>query len=211
MNTEGESQTACNSTDRDKDVAVQKAEVRKEMIARRKLIPEKTRLAMSELIAGQVLSLPEVINARNIHLYLSIPDQAEVSTAFLVDAFAAMNKQLSVPVVREINLFSVAYQKGKPLKAGNFGQPEPEAMVMVDESNLDVLLMPLVAFDRKGNRIGYGKGFYDRFLQRLYRQGIRPWCIGLAFSLQMIAKVPSDHWDEPLDGAVHEHGIMRFT
>ena len=82
---------------------------------------------------------------------------------------------------------------------------------MVDESNLDVLLMPLLAFDEKGFRIGYGKGFYDRFLHRLSRQGIAPCRIGLSFFQQKVDALPVDSWDEPLDGIVHEEGIIRFN
>jgi 5-formyltetrahydrofolate cyclo-ligase len=210
MNTAESAMTGSGSGDQKTDIAVEKAGLRAEMIARRGSIPETSRVAMSKAIAGFVTSLPEVITARSIQLYLPMPGHTEVSTLPLVDALSAMDKQLSVPVVQESDLYSAAYRKGDPLKIAAFGQPEPEAVVMVDESNLDVILIPLLAFDRRGYRIGYGKGYYDRFLHRLYSLGIRPSRIGLAFSLQMIDEVPSDPWDEPLDGAVHEHGIIRF-
>jgi 5-formyltetrahydrofolate cyclo-ligase len=82
---------------------------------------------------------------------------------------------------------------------------------MADESELDVVLLPLLAFDASGYRLGYGKGFYDRFLQRLSQQGRKVSRIGLSFSFQMVDEVPADQWDETLDGVVHEHGIIRFA
>ncbi|NTV06114.1 MAG: 5-formyltetrahydrofolate cyclo-ligase [Chlorobiaceae bacterium] len=192
-------------------IAVEKEGVRAGMIARRGMLPEETRRAMSMVIAGYVKALPEVISARHIHVYLSIPGQAEVSTVPILEALDAMGKELSVPVIQKSDLFSAAYRKGDPVRLAQFGQPEPEAVVKVDESCLDVVLMPLVAFDRNGYRVGYGKGFYDRFLHRLLLHGIRPCRIGLAFSMQMVDAVLADPWDVPLDGAVHELGIIRFN
>jgi 5-formyltetrahydrofolate cyclo-ligase len=192
-------------------IAVEKSAIRAGMIARRCLLPEKTRAEMSIAIAGYVKTLPEVISARHIHVYLSIPEQAEVSTIPLLESLDTMGKELSVPVIHKSDLISAAYRIGDPVRFAQFGQPEPEVVVKVDESRLDVVLMPLVAFDRSGYRVGYGKGFYDRFLHRLLLQGIRPYRIGLAFSMQMVDAVLADTWDEPLDGAVHELGIIRFN
>ena len=76
---------------------------------------------------------------------------------------------------------------------------------------LDVVLLPLLAFDEKGCRLGYGKGFYDRFLKRLSERGVNPCRIGLSFFQQRVDKLPSDPWDEPLDAVVHEQGIIRYT
>jgi 5-formyltetrahydrofolate cyclo-ligase len=196
---------------RKEGIAVEKAELRTVMIARRCSLPEYVRIAMSEAIAAIVTALPEVIRARAIQLYLPMAAHAEVSTTPLVDALSAMDKQLLVPVVQQDHLVSALYRKGDILKIAEFGQPEPDVAVVIDESHLDVVLIPLLAFDRKGYRIGYGKGFYDRFLLRLSAEGIHPFRIGLAYSMQMVDEVPADPWDEPLDGVVHEHGIIRFT
>ncbi len=200
-----------STMDRDAGIAVKKAAMRAMMISSRRSLPEISRCGMSRMIAGYVVGMPEIVNARHIHLYLSISDKAEVSTAPLLDELAAMGKILSVPVIRKSDLLSAVFRQGEPLKAAQFGQPEPEVVALADESRLDVVLLPLLAFDRRGYRIGYGKGFYDRFLSRLAREGINPFRIGLAFSSQMVEEVPADPWDEPLDGVVHEHGIIRFT
>ena len=197
--------------DRDAALAAEKAALRVLMIARRRSLSEKSRAVMSTAIARYVTSLPEIINARHIHLYLSIPASAEVSTSAIVDQLTAMDKQLSVPVIRDGELLSAVFRKGNTLRSAQFGQPEPVELSVADESHLDVVLMPLLAFDERGYRIGYGKGFYDRFLQRLSQQGITPCRIGLSFFQQKVDTVPADSWDEPLHGVVHEYGIIRFN
>jgi len=197
--------------DRNKSIADEKAGLRAAATARRQLIPEQSRIAMSRAVAGYIAGMPEIVKARMIHLYLSIPGQPEVSTSALVDALASMKKKLSVPVIREGELVSAAFQKGEAVLPARFGQPEPVTFSPVDESQLDVVLMPLLAFDSRGHRIGYGKGFYDRFLHRLSQKGIRPLRIGVAFLIQMVDEVPVDILDEHLDGVVHEQGVIRFN
>ncbi len=196
--------------DRDATLVAEKAALRVEMIARRRSIPEKSRNAMSRAIADYVVALPEIVHARHIHVYLSIPALAEVCTSLIIDRLTEMDKQLSVPVIRNGELFSAAFRKGDILCSAQFGS-EPEIPPVVHESRLDVVLMPLLAFDARGYRIGYGKGFYDRFLQRLSHQGTTPCRFGLSFLQQQVDAVPADLWDEPLDGVVHEHGIIRFN
>ena len=197
--------------DRDESVVTEKAALRILMTERRRFIPEQSRNEMSVAIAGHVARLPEVIKARHIHLYLSISALAEVSTSPIIDGLALMDKQLSVPVIRNGELLTALFRKGDALRSAQFGIPEPEVALVCDESNLDVVLLPLLAFDERGYRIGYGGGFYDRFLQRLSLQGVTPCRIGLSFLLQKVDAVPADSWDEPLDGVVHEHGIIRFN
>ena len=145
--------------DRNANIAIEKKAFRAIMIARRRSITETSRIAMSRSIAGHVIGLPEVLNAFSIHLYLSIPVLAEVSTAPIIDELSVHDKKLSVPVIRNGELISAAYKKGDSLRKAQFGQPEPEVLSFVDESHLDVVLLPLLAFDEKGCRLGYGKGF----------------------------------------------------
>ncbi|MFZ4525069.1 MAG: 5-formyltetrahydrofolate cyclo-ligase [Chlorobium sp.] len=193
------------------DITLEKKALRPIMIARRRSITENSQIAMSRAIAGHVVELPEVLNAGYLHLYLSIPVLAEVSTASIIDELSAQDKKLSVPVIRNGDLVSAAYKKGDSLWKAQFGQFEPEALSFVDESHLDVVLLPLLAFDKKGYRLGYGKGFYDRFLKRLSEKGVNPCRIGLSFFQQRVDELPTDLWDEPLDAVVHEHGIIRYT
>ena len=187
----------------DTSVALEKAALRAKMIAWRRTIPESLLNEMNIAIAGYVIGLPEIVRARHIHLYLSIHSHAEVDTDIIAETLSTMGKELSVPVIMDGKLVSAAFRQGEPLRLAKFGQPEPEVVSIVDESQLDVILIPLLAFDGRGYRLGYGKGFYDRFLHRLSQQGRNVCRIGLSFSFQMVDEVPADQWDETLDGVVH--------
>ena len=193
------------------DRTLEKKALRAIMIARRQSITENSQMAMSRSIARYVIGLPEVLNANSIHLYLSISVLAEVSTAPVIDELSVYDKMLCVPVIRNGDLVSAAYIKGSSLRKGQFGQFEPEVLSFVDESRLDVVLLPLLAFDKKGYRLGYGKGYYDRYLKRLSEGGVNPCRIGLSFFRQRVDELPTDPWDEPLDAVIHEHGIIRYT
>jgi 5-formyltetrahydrofolate cyclo-ligase len=203
--------TGSNDRDRDAIVVADKAALRALMIARRRSFPESSRDEMSRAIASYIIALPEIINARLIHVYLSIPALAEVSTSAIINGLAAMDKELAVPVIRNGELLSALFRKGAAVRPAQFGHPEPCEVSVADESRLDVVLIPLLAFDKRGYRIGYGKGFYDRFLQRLAQQGVTPCRIGLSFLQQKVDTVPADSQDEPLDGVIHEQGIIRFN
>jgi 5-formyltetrahydrofolate cyclo-ligase len=193
------------------NIPEEKSSLRAVMKKRRQALPLPARLEMSDVIAGHAVLMQEIHDARHIHLYLSIEDHAEVLTAPVIERLEALGKSLCVPVVSEGDLLTAAYRNGDALKPADYGQPEPESVNVIDESQIDVILMPLLAFDRRGYRLGYGKGFYDRFLQRLSSRGIFPLRLGLAFSTQMVEQVPIDPWDEPIHGVIHEHGIVRFT
>ncbi len=196
---------------RDANIVLDKAALRAIMMARRRSIPEKSRLEMSRVIAGYVMGMPEVVKAHHVSLYLTIASHAEVFTAPIFEALAGMEKRLSVPVIRDGDLFSVAFHHGDALRRSPFALWEPENIQMVGEADLDIVLLPLLAVDARGFRLGYGKGFYDRFLERLSAGGFHPFRIGLSFTQQMVDEIAVDPWDEPLDAVVHEGGVLRFT
>ena len=208
---EGKYITGSSTVVRNAGVADKKTALRSRMLALRRSIPESLRDDMSIAIAGYVTGMPEIIAAHHIHLYLAIRSSAEVDTAAILDRLSTMGKKLAVPVVMDGHLVAAAFQKGDPVLPAQFGQPEPEVLSIVDESLIDVVLIPLLAFDGAGYRLGYGKGLYDSFLHSLSVNGRRVCRIGLAFGLQLVDSVPADQWDEGLDAVVHEHGIIRFT
>ena len=187
-----------------------KQALRLAMREKRLALAESERMAMSVAIAEQVVALPMVQEARQVHCYLSIAALGEVSTEPLLHALHAMGKKLLVPVVQGRELLSVCYEPSMPLRIGRFGQPEPERAIPADAAQLDVVVLPLLAFDEKGQRLGYGKGYYDRMLERFTLHHVTPYCIGLAFSLQQVAALPADFWDKPLDAVVHEKGLLSF-
>ena len=188
-----------------------KQALRRSMRRERLLLAEHERMAMSAVIVDRVVALPEIQQARAVHCYLSIAALGEVATEMLLTKLHSMGKQLMVPVVESDGLRSVCYYPSMPLQKGEFGQPEPVERVVADESQLDAVIVPLVAFDTKGQRLGYGKGYYDRFFNHLLKQHRAPQRIGLAFLMQHVATLPAELWDQPLDMVVHEKGVLRFS
>ena len=97
------------------------------------------------------------------------------------------------------------WSKGDPLKINKFGIPEPVSTRIIYP---DILLVPLVAYDSNLNRLGYGGGFYDRYIEKIekIKKVIK---IGLAFSFQKISSIPINQYDKRLDSIVTEKEILR--
>ncbi len=197
--------------DRDGNIALKKAALRVAMVDRRRSIPEPLRVEMNREIAARLLALPELLTVRHIHIYLSHQALAEVDTVQIIEALAVMKKRLSVPLVRVGDISSAQYHPGDEVKATLAGYPEPAVYTEADESDLDLVVVPLLSFDARGYRLGYGKGMYDRFFCRLSCSGLTPVRLGVSYLQQQCEKLPVDPWDEPLDAVVHQAGIIRYT
>jgi 5-formyltetrahydrofolate cyclo-ligase len=139
---------------------------------------------------------------------VTIAHDGEIDPAPLASALLAQGHSLCLPVVTGPNrvlLFRV-WKPGAPLEAGAFGMPEPPASAPVVEPG--VLLVPLLAFDRRGNRLGQGGGYYDRTLACL-RQQKEILTIGLGFAAQEEFSVPAGPEDERLDIVVTDKEMIR--
>lgn len=137
--------------------------------------------------------------------------QGEIDPAPLLKRALAMHKQVYLPVLHSLegyHLWFAPYCPGDPLRPNRFGIPEPVCPLrrMRRAQNLDLIIAPLLAFDRLGQRLGMGGGFYDRTLAFRLRRRLwkRPHVIGLGYSFQEVDVIPSRPWDVPLDGIVTE-------
>ncbi|HWF45083.1 MAG TPA: 5-formyltetrahydrofolate cyclo-ligase [Candidatus Kapabacteria bacterium] len=143
-----------------------------------------------------------------LHCYISF--RSEVETRTFIEETLACGVRIVVPVVEELdgNQFLVHTEiKGlSELRQGAFGLEEPVERIPSLLDALGAVIVPIAAFDRSGTRLGYGKGFYDRFLHGLPRAVLR---IGLAFSTQEVAHIPILPHDEPLDCIITEREIIR--
>ncbi len=123
---------------------------------------------------------------------------------------AALNGQghpLCLPAVAGDDLVFRAWKPGDPLVVGRFSIPEPHAHAK--ERRPDLVLVPLIAFDRHGYRLGYGGGYYDRYLSRhRAKRTIR--AIGIAYAGQRVDDLPHEDTDQRLDAVVTEEGVIRF-
>lgn len=143
----------------------------------------------------------------------------ELDPSEILESADAMGKKCYLPVVADQLLrwhpSPLLFQQFEPhldrLAVNRFGIPEPcyDPRRVIAVEMLDILLLPLVAFDRSGHRIGMGAGFYDRSLSSLHRRFRRPKLIGLGYSFQEVADIQPNAWDIPLDAIVTETEFIR--
>ena len=150
-------------------------------------------------ITQQALALIEERNAQHIALYLSF--DGEISTDKLIKILWAQGKQVYLPVLHPFNpnhLLFLRYLPDTPMLKNKFGIWEPKLNVqsVLPLEELDILFTPLVAFDKQGNRLGMGGGFYDRTLQHWQKSSFIP--VGLAHQCQQVEQLPTEAWDVPL-------------
>ncbi len=165
--------------------------------------------AKSEAVAGQLVKLPFYREARTIMFFLTF--RSEVDTRGIVEESIRCGNRVLIPkmLTRERKLISSELlDLEKDLAPGPFNIPEPrlEALRPVDPGQIDLLIVPGVAFDLQGNRLGYGGGYYDRFFERL-RPGVP--LVALAFELQLVEQVPVEPWDRRMDWVVTERRAIH--
>ncbi|ABS68290.1 5-formyltetrahydrofolate cyclo-ligase [Xanthobacter versatilis] len=179
------------------DIAAEKKRLRALALGRRAAMGEAGRAAASRAAASHALAAAGAVQGRAVALFAPFRD--EIDTAPLADALREAGAILALPVIiaRDQPLLFRRWDQDTPLvPTGAFRIPEPgpEAPEIIPE----LLLVPLAAFDRRGFRIGYGAGFYDRTLALLRAQ--RPVrAIGFAFACQEVDQVPVETHDEPVD------------
>ncbi len=178
---------------------------------RRALSAARQRIAARNLLHN-VLRLAEIRSARNVALYF--PNDGEIDPRPLLQRLKRMRKRCYVPLLSELfhnRLWFVPV--GARTRTNVFGIPEPVVPARARRSarELDLIFLPLVGFDRRGNRIGMGGGFYDRtFAFLLGRDRWRhPKLIGLAHACQEVDALKPAEWDVPLAAVVTDKEIIR--
>ena len=167
--------------------------------------------AGSFLIAEKTCRIPAFRHADSVMLYLSMDDRREVDTGPLISCISAEGKiRMSMPFISGESLYAVPFCKGDPVAPGRFGQPEPVNAETVVQKAPDIIVVPAVAVDREGRRLGYGKGYYDRFISALRKEGASPFVVAPVFSFQVLDLLPHDPWDEKLDCIVTEKEVINI-
>lgn len=144
-------------------------------------------------------------NAKRVAFYW--PADGEISVLPLLRWSLKKDKSCYLPVVKGSHLEFREFQRSRKLRSNRYGIPEPTAARSCDIQQLDVILLPLVAFDENCNRLGMGAGFYDRALAA--SRSRRPLRIGVAYELQKAWQLPTDSWDVPLHVVITESRIYR--
>lgn len=129
-------------------------------------------------IANSVLQLP-IWNNQYFHIFLPIEQKTEIDTEGIISILLGLDKNVIVPkVISPTQLEHFLLTDNTKFTTNNLNIPEPVDGITIETSKLDVVFIPLLAFDESGNRIGYGKGYYDRFLKNCRKDVIK---IGLSF------------------------------
>lgn len=180
-----------------------KRAVRRDVLERRAALSPKERASKSARILERATSLPEVRNASTPMAFWSFG--SEVETAHLIERLHAARKRVVLPRIETGEIVAVVHAPGDPVAATSFGAMEPQGVELVSPDDVDVVIAPGVAFDRRGARVGYGGGFYDRFLRRV-RPGVP--VVAIAFALQVVDEVPQGPGDRRVDAIVTEDEVI---
>jgi 5-formyltetrahydrofolate cyclo-ligase len=178
---------------------VSKTAIREKLLRARRALQPEARRSFSRRIVQQVLVLPEWSFSQCIGIYLSLPD--EVSTTGLVHAAISAGKTLAAPVInlKTRSLVFRSFNNPDDLRPGPRGILQPVNGSVIVPEKIALLIIPGVGFDLNCHRLGYGKGFYDRFLPEC--PGFR---LGLAFEVQLIDSLPTTPLDQPLHRVLTE-------
>ncbi len=173
-------------------------ELRKKIKEFRNNLSKKTVKELSDKIFEKVKTL-NFKEKENIFIYKSF--NGEVDTNSIINHFLSEKKTLSFPVIKGEEMVA-GIPLGKDVKESKFGTEEPKNYTEMDK--IDVCFLPLLACDLEFNRLGYGKGYYDKFLSE------KPCLkIGLCYDFQVVEKIESKPWDIPLDIIITESKIIK--
>ena len=185
------------------DVAARKAGLRERMRALRAAIPAGDRRRMAQAITDRLFTLPTLDSAEVVMVFASFG--SEVPTDGIVDRLHALRRTVLLPFVEDGELRASRFGPGDRTVATTYGPREPATPSVVDPAEIEAIVTPGLAFDRRGHRLGYGGAFYDRYLPTL---GTRAFRIGIAFHQQLVEEVPSGEHDAPVDVVVTDREIV---
>jgi len=185
----------------------QKKQIRESILANRNALTPQEIKDAEGLIINNLLQLEHFLAAKDIFCYLSF--RSEVPTEAIINYCNRHHKNVYIPVcITETKEMVISlYDQEVQLITSKYGvlEPSKDTIKLADRNNLDTVIVPGAVFDRRGYRIGYGAGYYDKFFSHSSKQYYK---IALAYSFQVIDEVPRDDYDVPVDCIVTEKGII---
>lgn len=183
--------------------------MRKEILSKRQSLTKQEVVEKSDNVHKQLLQLKYYQEAKTVMVYVDFRN--EVQTADIITTALNQGKRIIIPVCKQEGyqlIPSEIYRFPDDLEAGTWGilEPKPGRLRPVEPGELELILIPGVAFDRKGNRLGYGAGYYDRFLEKASPKAV---FIALAFELQVVEDAfPAEH-DIPVHYILTEDELIQ--
>jgi 5-formyltetrahydrofolate cyclo-ligase len=185
-----------------------KPEIRREMAALRDRLSAEEADFMSSSILDRLTELEEYKCASVILTYVSF--RSEAGTKRLIQKALSEGRRIAVPVciLNGKVLLPCEIQSLEDLVPGTWGilEPSEHARSMLETKEIDLAIVPGLAFDMQLNRLGYGAGYYDRFLPKMRPNTVK---VGICYEFQLIDRLPADPFDIPMDCIVTERSILR--
>ena len=185
----------------------EKRKLREAMLAKRMQLPHAAMLSASQSVARHFADHPILAFSQSFAGYRAMRGELDVMEIFKV--MERYDKQTALPYITpEKTLVYRSWKLADPLVRHELGMEEPsaEAAEIVPE----IILVPLLAFDGEGYRLGYGGGYYDRTIEIMRELPKPPLFVGVGFSMQEVNLVPTNEQDAPLDGVLTELGVSMF-
>ncbi|MCD8223882.1 MAG: 5-formyltetrahydrofolate cyclo-ligase [Clostridiales bacterium] len=185
---------------------LEKNHLRNSIRAMRRGLDSERRMAMDRAICERVLVFPQIVSADIVYLYAST--SREVDTWRLINALWERGVRTALPVVENGEIIFRLVSDKASLREGSFGILEPAsaaAAVSGDEARMAPVITPGLAFTRRGDRLGYGGGYYDRFFARepAHRR------IALAYPFQIVDSLPGEPWDQRVDWIITPDDVIE--
>ncbi|BDF93370.1 5-formyltetrahydrofolate cyclo-ligase [Pseudoalteromonas sp. KAN5] len=194
-----------------------RAQIRQQIRKARNLLSKsEQKIAAKAMKVNFTQHLKQQKKVKNAHIGIYFSNDAELDTSLLIKDLWSKNHHLYLPVIHPFNgttLYFQRYEENSPMKANRYGILEPKLNCshICPLAELDYLLMPLVAFDDNGNRLGMGGGFYDKTLARYEKENWqKPQLIGLAHQCQHVTSLPVESWDVPLNYIITPQKIYHW-
>jgi 5-formyltetrahydrofolate cyclo-ligase len=176
-------------------------DIRKNMRVLRSQLSPSVQQQASKSICEHLQKLPIFLESQNIAFYWAI--NQEIDLFSLIQQALNMGKQCFLPVCNKNELNFSRYEKNTALQKNQFAIPEPMGGVTIAPQDLELVFVPLLAFDSFGNRLGTGMGFYDRSFAFLNSQSrLKPKLLGVGYGFQQVQRLQAEVWDVRLDGVV---------
>jgi 5-formyltetrahydrofolate cyclo-ligase len=196
-------------------VPTDKSDLRQKLRARRRALSADEQRQAARRLAVNLTGTRLFLTSRRVACYL--PNDGEIDSAPVIEHIRRLRKTLYLPVLSRLSHDRLWFAETGPktkMTPNRFGIPEPvvQSRDLVRAQELDLILLPLVGFDDKGNRLGMGGGFYDRSLEflRHRKHWRKPHLLGIAYDFQRVNGLAADPWDVPLQGVVTDLAVYLY-
>lgn len=180
----------------------EKNEIRYKMKSLRVIMPPEARRSAAEEVFERLEKTAAFLLSNKIMMYHSLPD--ELDTHEFLKKWAG-KKRFFLPRINGVNLEVLPYDESR-LELGSFHIEEPTGNEITNPEEIEMVVVPAVAYDRKGKRLGRGKGFYDRFLAQT-----KATKVGVGYEFQLVDELPAEDHDIPMDMVITQHTTIVIT